>query len=55
MGNGVSLNGMTMQRRVHKNPPRLQSVYKQILGQVPKGRWFSLAFLPNICYNIPAV
>ncbi len=21
MGNGVSLNGMTMQRRVHKNPP----------------------------------
>ena len=38
MGNGVFLNGMTMQRRVHENLPRLQSVYKKIFGQVPRGR-----------------
>ncbi len=37
MGNGVFLNGMTMQRRIRKNPLRLQSVYKEIHGQVPKG------------------
>ena len=38
MGNGAYLNDMTVQRRGPENPPRLQSVYKQILGQVPKGR-----------------
>ena len=38
MGNGVFLNGMTMLRRVHENPPRLHLVYKRIPGQVRKGR-----------------
>ena len=49
MRNGASLNGMTMQRRIHKNPPRLQSVYKQILGQVPKRRPPDKSGFP-LCY-----
>ena len=36
MGNGAFLNGMTMQRRIPENLPRFQSVYKPVLGQVPK-------------------